>query len=708
MFLLQPGIYDKPYYDDSSAVDFSAPAIHLDGAAGVNPSYAANTGDVDTNNNVTACDSGERPELITSSAVRTGPELEHQTGTVGASQTAGWNPSADGPGTASDITDPVHSPLVVDGEIGRVFLSANRALYGCDEPDAAETSAPRPAASDVDVDDEDDGRLFIALEPASPDRERFVVLDGPRQSLVEEKQGTPVSGSGQTLSSAEVMGTAVSRAIGRRRVREQDKPLECTKCRRRFILKKMLENHKCGITYTCLECGKPFKKRCQLQAHSFIHKQAKDFVCGICQRAFKEKSNFNRHVRTHSSLRPYKCPHCVKCFKVAATLYVHRLTHDARGRFVCDFCGKDFKRPEHLRQHRRIHTGEKPYRCAVCQQCFTTDNTLRTHMRRHTGERPYPCPICQKRFTQSSAMKTHWKRHSESREFDCSLCHLKFKQKYDLNRHMVSHNTERPHQCNVCHLRFKTRSSLQKHRETHSEERQFSCRTCGKAFRRLSYLRLHEATHGGNARFACSLCAKSFTRRYNLRLHQEEHEEGGRRRHFCSACRRCFRRAASLRQHEVTAHGGPGPVTERGESQLTTGGESQPTTEGRTEDQQPGGGDARGEQGQCEAPGESDVLGGEENVSSAPGLELKHEAPTTEERWMDVVSDQPDCGQGVVSYPEQTYQPVGSQDQGTGCQSPDWDRGLDASTLSTGESLQDSKFEVKKEDESSEEELIVD
>ncbi|XP_043242327.1 zinc finger protein draculin-like isoform X2 [Amphibalanus amphitrite] len=600
--------------------------------AAIDQSYLTNDEDVDLNNNVVTEASSDRSKSMTGtaagSAAGSGPEVEQATGTV--DPLAVWNPSgADDEMDMTGITEGMvtaTSPLVVDEEIGRVFLTANRALYGCDDHDAAESSAAHPAASDEDA-DEEDGRLFIALDAVPPEDGPIGTPEDERQSPEDDRPAEAELEVGQEPGEVEPGVESGSKNVTRRRVREQDKPLECPKCGRRFILSKMLDNHKCGVMYTCTECSKTFKKRCQLQAHSFIHKQAKDFVCSICQRAFKEKSNFNRHVRTHSSLRPYKCPHCVKCFKVAATLYVHRLTHDARGRFVCDFCQKDFKRPEHLRQHRRIHTGEKPYRCSVCQQCFTTDNTLRTHMRRHTGERPYPCPICQKRFTQSSAMKTHWKRHSESREFACSMCDLKFKQKYDLNRHMVSHNTERPHQCSVCHLRFKTRPSLQKHLETHSEERHFSCGTCGKAFRRVSYLRLHEATHGASARFACTLCSKSFTRRYNLRLHQEEHEEGGRRRHFCSRCRRCFRRAAGLRQHMAVTHGGPALNAEQGGSRETPDREPQSQSDARWE---PPGSEAA-----------TDGADPSSGVTTAPGMVISPANAATEVFWMGAVSGEP-------------------------------------------------------------------
>ncbi|XP_037094898.1 uncharacterized protein LOC119114948 [Pollicipes pollicipes] len=603
-------------------------AVHHVTTVAADPIY------VDVNNNAVGWMTDCRSHSIAAAASGARPERHDDSPAA-----AGAAPHPDGekealaaPGKASAA----HSPLLVDVDIGRVFLTANRTLYGCEEPDASEASAARPGGGS-DAEDDDEGRLYIALEPPSPDllQTGLVALDGTRPAPVSHARpelgaaAAPAVGPGQAQL-ADQRRAAARTKVGRRRIREQDKPLQCSKCDRRFVLKKMLENHKCGVTYGCAECGKLFKKRCQLHAHSFIHKQVKDFVCEICQRAFKEKSNFNRHVRTHSSLRPYKCPHCVKCFKVAATLYVHRLTHDARGRFVCDFCGKDFKRPEHLRQHRRIHTGEKPYRCAVCEQRFTTDNTLRTHMRRHTGERPYPCPVCQKRFTQSSAMKTHWKRHSEEREFDCPACHLKFKQKYDLNRHMVSHNTERPHQCGVCHFCFKTRSSLQKHLETHAEGRQFACAACGKTFRRLSYLRLHESTHGDGRRFTCAHCPKSFTRRYNLRLHQEEHEEGGRRRHGCPVCRRSFRLARGLRQHTATAHSGPSRGT--AEPEATT----ESAAAAQAEDGKPAGLGTAGSQRDRPATGQSCGTSALREEIKDEGTEIKDEGEEVRDEGLDV------------------------------------------------------------------------
>jgi len=129
----------------------------------------------------------------------------------------------------------------------------------------------------------------------------------------------------------------------------QDDPLRCTVCYKRFTLQRLLNRH--------LKC----------------HSDMKRYLCTFCAKGFNDTFDLKRHTRTHTGVRPYKCDSCDKsftqrCSLESHTLKVHNIQHDYAYKerrakmYVCEECGSTTNQPDVHFNHLKT---QHPYSLAL-------------------------------------------------------------------------------------------------------------------------------------------------------------------------------------------------------------------------------------------------------------------------------------------------------------------------------------------------------
>lgn len=256
----------------------------------------------------------------------------------------------------------------------------------------------------------------------------------------------------------------------------QEKPFRCDLCHIGFAYNHGLVRHRNrshrnqNRPYECAQCLLAFKKKSELQAHSYVHTGVLPFECEVCGQRFLKRFHLGRHARSHASAKSSQAQ-VIFCeeedcgemlFSLDEKAQHDREVHNKKTVETGDNAGddtasrnaqRDRKRKREQQQQQTdaaIHENRRQLlECKICERTFQRKQNLRAHLRTHfeaVDERKmHVCPMvgCANAYTRKSNLMAHYNAvHDEvrSQRFVCPYagCEGKFGYKKVLMTHIDS------------------------------------------------------------------------------------------------------------------------------------------------------------------------------------------------------------------------------------------------------------------------------
>ncbi|EAT33462.1 AAEL014260-PA [Aedes aegypti] len=408
-------------------------------------------------------------------------------------------------------------------------------------------------------------------------------------------------------------------------------PCKCTECDQMYSSKKRLakhfelfhnrNSHSFSMErFRCSSCPRMFVEKKYYDLHSRIYHENKPQrlknlsekiqVCERCMTKFDSKEQLVEHIRqNHRGDPPLKnciCTTCHKDLKTVTLLRIHiMVVHMGISPFVCQHCSADFPSRHWLLKHmEKEHSEIALFKCPTCDDSFTTEARLIEHKDKvhaeletvfdaETGMTLYPCTKCEKKLPSKDFLEKHLikahpsfmlmykcplcnqpiryrkqhmrvhhdieynpKEHPYQVRYKCHCCSKMFQQK----RNMLAHQNSLAHQCSRCQMRFKSKKNLSAHMAAHRTNKSLKCEDCGLDFGYRARLDTHrERYHSPNSTqvlkiINCPYCPKLFISPSNRERHIAANHVQSDFKVNCNHCPVQVTDTGTLRKHYKAVH----------------------------------------------------------------------------------------------------------------------------------------------------------